>query len=167
MRVGRYTFWNSRALEGALWSGNLKARGVSDLEFPEGTDKSVFLKNTYFINFTSSQVKHERTTLLPTVEACMQDTRQQEKTGIQWLICFHVYLIELQRPYCHKTSSFLLWKQLHKILCPSNSKLHWPFGWACHFDFLLTLMVNLAWISSDQFESLLLPQLLRGENNSK
>lgn len=56
--------------------------GVSDLEFPEGADKSVFLKNTYFINLTSLQAKHELTTLLTTVEACMQDTRQLEKTGI-------------------------------------------------------------------------------------
>ena len=28
-------------------------------------------------------------------------------------------------------------------------------------------MLNVAWISSDYFDSLLLPQLLRGENDSK
>ena len=73
-----------------IWKS--EGTGVSDLEFPEGTDKSVFLENTYFINLTSSQVKHELTTLLTTVEACMQDTRQQEKTGIHRSICFHVHL---------------------------------------------------------------------------
>ena len=36
------------------WVGEGKGEGGSDLGFPEGTDKSVFLENPNFVKFTSS-----------------------------------------------------------------------------------------------------------------
>ena len=49
--------------------GILIAWGVLYLEFPQGTDMSVFLENAFFMNLISSQIKHELTTLLTTAEA--------------------------------------------------------------------------------------------------
>ena len=40
-----------------------------DLEFPQGTDKSEFLENAYFMDLISSKIKHELTRLLTTVGA--------------------------------------------------------------------------------------------------
>ena len=37
-----------------------------DLEFPQGTDKSEFLENAYFMDLISSKIKHELTRLLTT-----------------------------------------------------------------------------------------------------
>ena len=53
--------WNSEGMEGFL---DLKRSG-----FQQGTDKSVFLENAYFMDFISSQIKHELMTLLITKEA--------------------------------------------------------------------------------------------------
>ena len=39
------------------------------MEFPQGTDKKVFLENAYFIDFISLQIKHELATLVTTAEA--------------------------------------------------------------------------------------------------
>ena len=60
-----------------------KAWGTLDTEFPQDTDKSVFLENAYFIDLISSQIKHELATL------ATQDTRQ---ALIDNEPCFHVYL---------------------------------------------------------------------------
>ena len=40
-----------------------------DLEFPQGTDKSEFLENAYFMDLISSKIKHELTKLLTTAGA--------------------------------------------------------------------------------------------------
>ena len=40
-----------------------------DLEFPQGTDKSEFLENAYFMDLISSKIKHELTRLLTTAGA--------------------------------------------------------------------------------------------------
>ena len=69
------SFWNSK---GKGWGGGggcierenkKKGGGRLDLEFPQGTDKRLYLENTYFMNFKiSSQTKHELVTLLTTAE---------------------------------------------------------------------------------------------------
>lgn len=38
--------------------------GIEDMEFPQGTDKSVFLEKAYFMDLIVSQIKHELTKLL-------------------------------------------------------------------------------------------------------
>ena len=70
---------------GVHWTGNPKAWGDTyckigipkacgrggrlDLEFPQGTDKRLYLENAYFMDFKiSSQIKHELATLLTTAE---------------------------------------------------------------------------------------------------
>ena len=51
--------WNSEGMGG---------RGLY-LEFPQGTDKQLYLENAYFMDFKiSSQIKHELATLLTTAE---------------------------------------------------------------------------------------------------
>ena len=40
-----------------------------ELEFPQGTDKSEFLENAYFMDLISSKIKHELTRLLTTTGA--------------------------------------------------------------------------------------------------
>ena len=40
-----------------------------DLEFPQGTNKSEFLENPYFMDLISSKIKHELTRLLTTTGA--------------------------------------------------------------------------------------------------
>lgn len=65
------------------WTGNLKEWGILTvwlefwrhggrglyLEFPQGTDKQLYLENAYFMDFKiSSQIKHELATLLTTAE---------------------------------------------------------------------------------------------------
>ena len=40
-----------------------------DLEFPQGTDKSEFLENAYFMDLISSKIKHKLTRLLTTTGA--------------------------------------------------------------------------------------------------
>ena len=57
-----------------------KAWGTLDTEFPQDTDKSVFLENAYFIDLISSQIKHELATL------ATQDTRQA------WSITSYVFM---------------------------------------------------------------------------
>ena len=71
-----------RAREGHR-TENLKAWGTLDTEFPQDTDKSVFLENAYFIDLIGSQIKHELATL------ATQDTRQ---ALIDNELCFHVHL---------------------------------------------------------------------------
>ena len=44
---------------------------------------------------------------------------------------------------------------------------HFNFWWIFKINIVEPSVSDIAWISSDYFESLLLPQLLRGENNSK
>ena len=46
--------WNSGGM-GEFFELEFRGNGgVSDLGFPEGTDKSVFLENANFVDFTSS-----------------------------------------------------------------------------------------------------------------
>ena len=67
--IPRTAFWNSEGMGGgggslnwnlkALGGGSLnwnseEMEGFSDLGFPEGTDKSEFLKNANFVDLTSS-----------------------------------------------------------------------------------------------------------------
>ena len=47
----------------------VKVRVGLDLEFPQGTDKSEFLENAYFMDLISSKIKHELTRLLTTAGA--------------------------------------------------------------------------------------------------
>ena len=49
------------------WGGGVVVR--LDLEFPQGTDKRLYLENAYFMDFKiTSQIKHELATLLTTAE---------------------------------------------------------------------------------------------------
>ena len=60
--MGGYSLynWNSEGMGG--WGG-------LDLEFPQGTDKRLYLENAYFMDFKISlQIKHELVTLLTTAE---------------------------------------------------------------------------------------------------
>ena len=52
-----------------LTIGIVRAWGVFRPGISTGTDKSVFLENTYFMDFISLQIKHELTTQLTTAEA--------------------------------------------------------------------------------------------------
>ena len=52
-----------------LTIGIVRAWGVFRPGISTGTDKSVFLENTYFMDFISLQIKHELTTRLTTAEA--------------------------------------------------------------------------------------------------
>lgn len=38
--------------------------GIKDMEFPQGTDKSVFLEKAYFMDLIMSQIKHKLMKLL-------------------------------------------------------------------------------------------------------
>ena len=69
--------WKSESMEGLLlYDWNFKGiRGGGgvvvrlDLEFPQGTDKRLYLENAYFMDFKiTSQIKHELATLLTTAE---------------------------------------------------------------------------------------------------
>ena len=53
---------------GILIIGILRAWGIFRPGISTGTDRSVFLENTYFMDFISLQIKHELTTLLTTAE---------------------------------------------------------------------------------------------------
>lgn len=44
-------FWNSRALEGALWSGNLKARGFQIWNFQKGQTRVYSLKTPILLTW--------------------------------------------------------------------------------------------------------------------
>ena len=51
---GSSSKWNSRGM-GEFFELEFRGNGgVSDLGFPEGTDKSVFIENANFVDFTSS-----------------------------------------------------------------------------------------------------------------
>ena len=60
---------------------NESSRGVGgerlDLEFPQGTDKSEFLENAYFMDLISSKIKHELTRLLTTAGAGYKTSTHQ------------------------------------------------------------------------------------------
>ena len=69
----------------------------------------------------------------------------------------HSFLLHLKRFYCSQ-------RQIHYL--PSKPAYDWSLVIAGILDYYITNL-PIAWISSDYFESLLLPQLLRGENDSK
>ena len=87
------------------WTGNLKewgyllydwnsegmgGRGLY-LEFPQGTDKQLYLENAYFMDFRiSSQIKHELATLLTTAE-------EGNKTSIHQSLMLSCLFVEVNQ----------------------------------------------------------------------
>ena len=87
------------------WTGNLKEWGILTvwlefrthggrglyLEFPQGTDKQLYLENAYFMDFKiSSQIKHELATLLTTAE-------EGNKTSIHQSLMLSCLFVEVNQ----------------------------------------------------------------------
>ena len=83
---------------GYLQSEFQRHGGVQDLEFPQGTDKSVFLENTYLMAFYYNQFKNKART---DEDADTHGSRIQDKHPPIW----HVFVFICRRKPTKRTSA--------------------------------------------------------------
>ena len=72
--------WKCEGIVGYLRLEFRRNGGLLDLEFPQGTDKSVSLENAHFMDLFSLQIKHELMTPLTTTEVGYKTSIHQSVT---------------------------------------------------------------------------------------